>query len=177
MNAIRTAILGYGRSGSTMHAGAVEKNPDMEMVAVCDVDEARRMEAKERFACALYADYREMLAQERLDLVCVITRSDQHCDMTCDCLEAGVAVLVTKPWAVSEAEARRMVETAARTQSFLLPWLPARWGCDLRRLRELVFAGEIGRVFLIRRTVSSFGTRSDWQTERRYGGGLSLIHI
>ena len=171
---IRTAILGYGRSGSSMHAGGVQGNDAFEMVAACDIDPARRDQAKERFGCAVYDDYRAMLDQEDLDLVIIVTRSDQHCQMTCDCLAAGVNVLITKPWAVNEAEAQRMIEAQAASGRMLLSWLPARWGCDLKRLRELVGAGTIGNVFLVRRAVSSFGTRCDWQTERRCGGGYLL---
>jgi len=171
---IRTAILGYGRSGSTMHAGAVERNADFEMAAACDTDADRRKEAEERFGCPVYDDYHEMLNREQLDLVCVITRSDQHCAMTCDCLEAGVNVLVTKPWAVNAAEAERMVQTAQRTGKKLFPWLPARWGSDLRRLQKLMSEKAIGDVFLVRRAVACFGSRNDWQTERRFGGGYLL---
>ncbi|HUT23332.1 MAG TPA: Gfo/Idh/MocA family oxidoreductase, partial [Sumerlaeia bacterium] len=54
------------------------------------------------------------------------------------------------------------------------PWLPARWGCVLARLKELVGENAIGNVFLVRHAVCSFATRSDWQTERRYGGGYLL---
>ncbi len=172
---IRAAILGYGRSGSSMHAGAIEHNADaFEMAAVCDIDPERRKEAAERFGCAVYEDYREMLSKEQLDVVCVITRSDQHCAMTCDCLAAGVNVLVTKPWAVSATEAERMVDAEKTSGKRLLPWLPARWGCDLRRLQELVAERAIGKAFLVRRAVCSFATRCDWQTERRFGGGYLL---
>lgn len=171
---IRTAILGYGRSGSTMHAGAIEKSDAFTMVAACDIDPARRKQAEERFGCKTYEDYHEMLRSEKLDLVCIVTRSDQHCEMTCDCLAAGVNVLVTKPWAVNAAEAERMIAAQEASGAKLLPWLPARWGAGLRRLRELVSEGVIGKVFMVRRVVSSFGTRSDWQTQRRYGGGYLL---
>lgn len=174
MTTIRAAILGYGRSGSTMHAGALEQNDAFEVVAVCDIDPERRTQAAERFGCAVYDDHGRMLREECLDLVCVITRSDQHCEMTCDCLSAGVNVLVTKPWATCETEARRMIETAEVSGMRLLPWLPARWGCDLKRLRQLMAERIIGDVFLIRRAVCSFATRNDWQTERRYGGGYLL---
>ncbi len=175
MGNIRTAILGYGRSGSTMHAGAIADNSNaFELVAVCDVDPARQREAAERFGCAVYDDYHRMLASEQLDLVSVITRSSQHCQMACDVLDAGVNVLVTKPWATNEAEARRMIAAAEASGMQLLPWLPARWGCDLTRLRALIAAGTIGNVFLVRRAVCSFGTRNDWQTERRHGGGYLL---
>ncbi len=172
--AIRAAILGYGRSGSTLHANPLETNDAFEVVAVCDIEAERTRAASARFGCTTYEDYREMLEKEHLDLVSIVTRSDQHCAMTCDCLEGGVNVLVTKPWAVNAAEAERMVETAKRTRKLLLPWLPARWGCDLRRLQTLVDDGAIGDVFLVRRVVSSFRTRCDWQIERRHGGGYLL---
>ena len=175
MAKIRTAILGYGRSGSTMHAGAIENNSELfEMTAVCDIDPARRDEAAKRFDCKVYEDYHTMLAKEELDLVSIITRSDQHAQMACDCMEAGVNVLVTKPWAVNAGEAESMIDAQKRTGKMLLPWLPARWGCDLRRLQQLITENTIGNVFLIRRAVCSFGTRCDWQTERRYGGGYLL---
>lgn len=172
---IRTAILGYGRSGSTLHAGAIAKNPDdFELAAVCDIDPARRADAQKRCGCAVYADYREMLQRTPLDLVSIVTRSDQHCRMACDCLAAGVDVLVTKPWALDTTEAERMIQAAEASGKRLLPWLPVRWASDLRRLRELVAAGTIGNVFLIRRLVSCFGRRQDWQTERQFGGGYLL---
>ena len=67
-----------------------------------------------------------------------------------------------------------MVAAAECAPGQLLPWLPARWGCDLRRLRQLLAQKAVGEVFMVRRTVCSFGTRDDWQTERRYGGGYLL---
>ena len=47
-----------------------------------------------------------------------------------------------------------------------MPWLPARWGCDLLRLKELIESGIIGKVFQIRRSEFSFGIRQDWQTKK-----------
>lgn len=174
MKKIRTAILGYGRSGSTLHAGPIEKSDDFDMVAVCDIDPERRKQAAERFGCATYENYHEMLEKKKLDLVCVVTRNDQHCEMACDCLEAGINVLVTKPWAVNQAEAERMVSTARRTGKKLLPWFPARWGSELKRLKALDQEKAIGNIFIIRHTVASFGTRCDWQTESKFAGGYLL---
>lgn len=175
MDTIRTAILGYGRSGSSLHAAPIEKNKAFHLTAVCDTDPQARQKAITRFGCRPYDDYRRMLKEEPLDLVVIVTRSDQHCQMTCDCLAAGVNVLVTKPWAVNVDEARRMVQAAECSGKLLLPWLPARWGCDLRRLRQLVIGEKIiGNVFLIRRAERCFAIRNDWQTERRYGGGYLL---
>lgn len=172
---IRTAILGYGRSGSTLHADPLERlAADFDLAAVCDIDAEARAKAGRRFGCTLHEDYRAMLAAGGLDLVVIVTRSDQHCAMSCDCLEAGVDVLVTKPWALDEAEARRMIDAARSSGRRLLPWLPARWGCDLVRLKQIVASGAIGKVHLVRRAEMTLGTRSDWQTLRRHGGGYLL---
>lgn len=172
--ALKTAILGYGRSGSTLHADPIEKLPEFHLTAVCDIDPAAREKAYNRFHCKLYEDYHEMLAEEDLDLVVIVTRSSQHHKMTCDCLKAGKNVLVTKPWALNQQEAEEMIATAKESGKLLLPWLPARWGCDLLRLRELIGSGIIGKAFQIRRSEFTFGIRFDWQTEKKYGGGYLL---
>jgi predicted dehydrogenase len=172
---IKAAIIGYGRSGSSLHADAIEKNKhDFEVAAVCDPDESRLEQARERFGCKTYTDYRDMLRDDPPDLASVVSRSDQHCEMACDCLDAGANTLVTKPWAVNADEAQRMVDASAKTGKLLFPWLPARWEAMFLRLRELVQEGVIGRVFLVRRTQANFSVRCDWQTERRCGGGYLL---
>lgn len=175
MNApVRTAILGYGRSGSSLHADPIEALDEFEMTAVCDIDREALEKAGKRFNCALYENYFEMLKNENLDLVVIVTRSDQHCQMVCDCLKAGVNVLVTKPWGLNEKEALRMIDAAERSGKLLLPWLPARWGCDFLRLKELIASGVIGKVFQIRRREYDFSIREDWQTQKKYGGGYLL---
>lgn len=172
---IKTAILGYGRSGSTLHADPIEQlSEEFAVTAICDIDPDACKKAEERFKCTIYTDYHEMLEKEDLDLIVIVTRSDQHCEMTCDCLNAGVNVLVTKPWSVNAEEARKMIAAAESSGKKLLPWLPARWGCDLRQLKKLIASGVIGKVFMIRRREYSFGIREDWQTQKNCGGGYLL---
>lgn len=67
-----------------------------------------------------------------------------------------------------------MVEAATDSGRLLLPWLPARWGTQLARLQQLMSAGAVGEVFQVRRSVQTFGRRSDWQTRRDHGGGYLL---
>ena len=171
---IKTAILGYGRSGSTLHADPIEKLPDFELTSVCDIDPKAKENASNRFKCRIYDDYMEMLQKETLDLVVIVTQNNQHCRMTCDCLKSGKNVLVTKPWAINADEAEEMIKAAKESEKKLLPWLPARWGCDLLRLKELIESGVIGKVFQVRRSEFSFGIRHDWQTLKKFNGGYLL---
>jgi predicted dehydrogenase len=173
MKPLQTAILGYGRSGSTLHAGPIGELPDFDLAAVCDIDPQAREKAGKRFGCKLFEKYTGLFDQA-LDLIVIVTRSSQHSEMACACLEAGINVLVTKPWATNEAEALNMIQASKRSGAKLLPWLPARWSGELTALREIIASGVIGKVFMIRRSVFTFGVRSDWQTERRHGGGYLL---
>ncbi|MCL1792992.1 MAG: Gfo/Idh/MocA family oxidoreductase [Oscillospiraceae bacterium] len=171
---IRTAILGYGRSGSTLHADAIEKSGDFVLTDVCDIDEKARNAAVRRFQCRAHEDYRTMAKRDDIDLIVIVTRSHQHCEMTCECLAAGKNVLVTKPWAQNAGEAEKMIAMSKESGKLLLPWLPARWGGDLMRLRELVNSGIIGKIFQVRRSQYIFSARHDWQTLKKCGGGYLL---
>lgn len=173
---IKIAIVGFGRSGGTLHADPIEKlKNDFELVAVADPVREAQERASQRFPhCKTYSDYKEMLKNEKLDLVSIITRSDQHCEMACHCLNAGVNVVVTKPWARFESEAVEMMKASKASGKLLLPWLPSRWGCDFIRIRDLIREGAIGKVFSIRRSQHAFGLRADWQTQTQYGGGILL---
>lgn len=171
---IRTAILGYGRNGSTMHAGPLERYNDFDVVAVCDIDPSARAHAHERFGCPVYDDYHEMLARIKPEFTVIVTRSHQHAQMAIDCMKAGSNVLVTKPWATNAFDAQRMMAVSEATGRKLLPWLPARCGSDLRAIKDILARGDIGRVFEIRRSECTFGLRSDWQTLSRCGGGYLL---
>ena len=173
MKPIKTAILGYGRSGSSLHADPIQALPDFDLVAVCDSEPAALKKAKDRFNCKTYNNYADMLKEE-IDLVVIVTRSHQHSQMACDCLNAGKNVLVTKPWALNEREALNMINASEKSGRMLLPWLPARFAEDLTELKEIVASGIIGKIFMIRRSNFTIGVRNDWQTEKRCGGGYLL---
>ncbi|MFV0412161.1 MAG: Gfo/Idh/MocA family protein [Oscillospiraceae bacterium] len=172
--AIRTGLIGYGRNGSTMHSDSIEASPLFEMAAVCDINTEALEKAAKRFACPTYTSYHTMLQTEKLDLVVIVTPSNLHAQMACNCLAAGVHVLVTKPWGLNGAEADAMVLAAKNSGKLLMPWLPARWGCDLTRLKKVIADGLLGEVFQVQRSEFTFGIRNDWQIWAKNGGGYLL---
>src|SRR5690554_4623404 len=105
---LRAAIIGYGVSGRLSHAYGMRANPQFTIAAVCDTSATNRKRAAEELGCRTYTDYGEMLEQEKLDLISIVTRSDTHCQIACDCLEAGVHTLITKPWVLDSKEADRL---------------------------------------------------------------------
>ncbi|GHC50893.1 Gfo/Idh/MocA family protein [Roseibacillus persicicus] len=174
-NPIHTAIIGYGRSARFLHATGLLGNPQaFQVVAVTSRSEPSLAQARADFDCPTFTDYHRMLRECEIDLVVIVTRNDQHCEMACHVLAAGCHTLITKPLGITREEVARIYGTAEQAGKKVFPFLPARWGTDYRRIREIIESGEIGRVFAIHRSVYGFATRDDWQTESKFGGGIIL---
>lgn len=175
MNApLRTAIIGFGTNGTKMHGEPIRDLEGFQLVAVADPNPAQRALAEEAFGAQAFADHASMLAVAHPELVVVVTRNDQHADMAVDAFRAGAHVLVTKPWALDASEASTMWEAAVASDRLLLPWLPMRFSPEALRIREIIRSGQLGEVFLVRRSVARFDVRHDWQMRREFGGGYLL---
>ena len=142
----RVGLIGAGRKG-TQHARAYVLNPHTEVVAVADTDAENLELFTSRFGVPGYADYRQMLAQEALDIAAPILPVRYNTEVVLGCAEAGVkAILCEKPLSVTLAEADRMVAVCAvRNIRFgagdLDINLPA-----YQQAAALIHAGELGEV-------------------------------
>lgn len=132
-----------GLDGTHLHA--MLNHPQVELVAGSSRDSGRRERFTERTPARTYADWREMLASEQLDIVSVATYAPQHAEMTIACAERGVrAVFCEKPVATRLADAEEMLAACDRAGCLLVINHIRRFWPNLRRLSELVVAGEIG---------------------------------
>lgn len=171
---IRTAIIGYGESGRLSHGYGLQANPVFDISSVCDLSAENRARATTDLGCPSYPDTRSLFQHHTPDLVSIVTRSDTHADLACECLERGSHVLITKPWALNTAEAQRILTAASKSGKRVFPWIPVYWAPDFMTARRLLAEGQLGELFMIRRYLSDFRLRDDWQTLRRYGGGYLL---
>jgi len=116
MKKIRAAVIGVGYLGR-FHAQKYAQAAGCELVAVAD----SRQEAGEKVAAEVgtrwIADYRELLGE--VDAVSVVTPTPAHFPIARDFLNAGAHVLVEKPITETVAEAREMIDLAARNKRVL----------------------------------------------------------
>ncbi|MCG9131013.1 Gfo/Idh/MocA family oxidoreductase [Candidatus Poribacteria bacterium] len=112
----RAAAIGHTGAGNFGHGlhtpyKAIE---NVEFIAVSDPnEEGREKAAAEAGALRSYADYRDMLEKEELDIVSVCPRwTTEHLDMVTACLEAGCSVYSEKPMTSTLADGDKIVETA-----------------------------------------------------------------
>ena len=110
MASYRVGIIGPGIKG-VEYGVAYRFHPQTEVVAAADTDAETLGLFCDRFEVPGYADYREMLASERLDIVAAILPVGPNPDVVVECARAGVkAVQCEKPMAATLADADRMVE-------------------------------------------------------------------
>jgi len=170
---IQAAVIGLGRAGWDIHVKRMRGRPEFRVAAVVDFEEGRRQEAAKEFGCATFSDYQSLLQSADAELVVVATTSATHADVSIAALRSGRHVIVEKPMATSVADAERMIEAAKAAGRKLFVHQNYRYNPDSRHLLEVVRSGQpIGRVFEVRIRVLHFARRNDWQTLKKYGGGV-----
>ncbi|MAG35101.1 MAG: hypothetical protein CL878_02480 [Dehalococcoidia bacterium] len=149
----RAGLIGCGRM-SRHHIPALMATPGVELVALADPYQPALDERGEQFGVASehrYADYREMLDRESLDIVTISTQAPEHAPATLSCVDAGVrGVLCEKPIALSLAEADEMVAACDRTGMKLAINHQTRISLATYRAEELIQSGAIGEFVGVR---------------------------
>lgn len=154
MRKLRVGVIGRTGKGNYGHGlDTVWKQfPETEVVSVADEDTAGRAKAQQvTGATTSYADYHEMLAQEKLDLVVVGPRwIDQHRDMLVAAAEHGCHIFTEKPFCRTPAEADEIVRACEMRHVKLTIAFQTHYSPTLDILQGLLKSGEIGEVLEVR---------------------------
>ncbi|TDB81197.1 Gfo/Idh/MocA family oxidoreductase [Micromonospora sp. KC721] len=146
--ALRVGLLGYGTAGRVFHAPLIAAAPGLRLHAVVTTNPQRREQVRREHPEVRLVDDVDLLwrTPEALDLVVVATPNRHHVPMARAAIAAGLPVVVDKPLATTAAEARALVDEAARRKVPLTVFQNRRWDGDFRTARRLLAAGELGQV-------------------------------
>ena len=179
---VRIGIIGCGGIANGKHMPALKKLANVEMVAFCDIIEEKAVKAAREFGvpgAKVFTDYKELLKEQDIDVVHVLTPNKQHSFITVDALEAGKHVMCEKPMAINSAEAKKMLDAAHRTGKKLTIGYQSRFRPNSMYLKKMIEAGDLGEIYyanataIRRRAVPTWGVFLD---EENQGGG-PLIDI
>jgi predicted dehydrogenase len=173
----RLGFLGVGWIGRhRLEAIASADVADITIVADAVEDAARRaVEVAPQAAVATSLD--DLLAGE-LDGIVIATPSALHAEQAIASLERGLAVFCQKPLARTAAETARIVETARRADRLLGVDLSYRYTAAMRRIRRLMRAGELGRIYALNLTFhNAYGPDKPWFYDPRLAGGGCVIDL
>ena len=147
---IQAGLIGADLS---LRAGMVVRNLDPEravIAAVCDRDPEMLRRFRESRSgnevCREYTDFHDLLKDPALDAVFIMVRDPYHEEMAVDALEAGKAVFLEKPMAITIEGCDRILETAYRCGSKLFVGHNMRYVASIRKMKEIVDSGMIGEI-------------------------------
>jgi len=167
----RVGIIGFGHMHINNVAGLYAAHPQVEWVACADTQpicpelraapytrQWNQQHVREQFGIPkTYGDYREMLSQERFDIIIVSCENAQHADVVEACARAGAHVCVEKPMAASLGDALRMDRACRAAGTTMIVNWPTIWVPAARKAKELLHAGIIGRVLEVRCRIGHTG--------------------
>ena len=153
--------IGLGNRGDQVHDAFLEHG-DTATVAICDLkDDYLDLAGKKsaaRGAAVRYKDYRKLLEDKNVDAVAICTPDHWHAVMFVAACKAGKDIYCEKPFSLTVFEGRRMVDAAAKYNRITQVGLHRRSAPEIRKLAEMIHAGEIGKISASR----AFHVRNDW---------------
>ncbi len=164
---MRIGLAGAGTM-ARVHAAAYRRM-GAELVAVYAPNRAASASLAEAFDLEPFEDYRRFL--DAVDLVDVVAPTYVHEPLARGALEAGKDVILEKPMALDAASGRRILEAARSHRRRLFVAMVLRFFPQYRRAAELVRAGAVGRLGVVRLKRVSFPPRIDWYRDPRRSGG------
>ena len=145
MTSARIGLIGAGFIGA-VHARALGALKEATLVAVADPQQDRARALAAPTGGNAYADYREMLSEEKLDAVVVATPDNAHRDACIDAAKAGLHIFVEKPLATSLADCDAIAAAAEQNKVRLLVGHTLRWEPRYALAQEAIRRGDIGTV-------------------------------
>ncbi len=165
---IRMAGIGIGNRGSR-DLECFMQEPDVQVVATCDLRADRRQSVKKRVDshygnedCAMYGDFRELLAREDIDAVLITTGSNWHGMLSIHAAKAGKDVYCEKPCTKNIAESLVLAETFDRTGRVFQGGTQRRGLPHFQFAVELARRGELGKLQTVHASCSG-GSSGRWR--------------
>lgn len=179
----RIGIIGCGGIAHQKHFPALSHFKDkVELVAFCDLDKARAEESAKNFGtpdAKVYTDYHELLKDDSIDIVYVLTWNVAHAPITIAAFEAGKNVYCEKPMSNDPVAAQKMVDAWKKSGKHFTIGYQNRYRQDVQVLHKACADGELGDIYFARahavrrRAVPTWGCFPD---KSKQGGG-PLIDI
>lgn len=184
MKKVRIGIIGFGNMG-TVHCGNIGagKVPNMELTAICDINEARRAAAAEKHPdVTIFENATDLFKSGLCDVVMIVTPHYDHPALAQEAFSYGLNVITEKPAGVYTKQVLEMNAAAEKSGKLFGIMYNQRVNPVYQKIRQLVQDGSLGHIKRISWVITdwyrpqgyhdSCQWRSTWKTE----GGGTLIN-
>lgn len=186
MEKIKVGVIGCGSIAKYRHLPEYAANPNVEIVAVCDVLEERAKVTAEKYGAQAFTDYNQLLNTVDTDVISVCLPNYLHAPVSIAALHAGNHVLCEKPMATSHEEALAMIKAAKENSKILMIGHNQRFVASHQKVKKMLENGEFGKVYSFRTTFGHGGPegwsidgRESWffDKERAFIGALGDLGV
>jgi predicted dehydrogenase len=172
---IKFAIVGCGHIGKR-HAEMVTRNPESELVALCDTTSAEEI-ALDAYDVPFYSSIEELLKSEiEFDVVNVCTPNGLHAAHSLKALKAKKHVVCEKPMALSKKDCEEIIFKALQASKQVFCVMQNRYSPPSVWVKELIENGTLGDIYMVQ--VNCFWNRDSryykgdtWKGDSRLDGG------
>ncbi|WP_419155558.1 oxidoreductase [Weissella minor] len=181
---LNIGYVGFGKSTNRYHLPYIKQRLDRISVKRIYARHLGKRPEDEAFwskqGTKFSEDFDDVLEDESLDLVVVVTPAPSHFTMVKQLLEHGHNVLVDKPMTNTLAEAEELVALAREKQLFVMPFQNRRFDSDFLTLKQVLAAGYVGRpidleVHMDHYRPNDGGVTGDPMNGDWYGHGVHLV--
>ena len=150
----RIGFIGCGWIAGA-HITALLKQPDVEIVAGCDLVPGKAKAFFEKYGVegvkTDYADHKEMIDDKslNLDAVTICTYNRQHAAPAIYALDNGLHVLLEKPFTVTLDEAVEVMRAEKRSGKVLSIGFQPRMDANMQQIKKICESGELGQIYYI----------------------------
>ena len=175
----RIALVGLGMAVTPHAKSLIDLKDRVEVAAAFSPSEARRKAFSEKFPFPLAGSLDAILADKSIDCVEILTPPNTHLDLVRQCAAAGKHILLEKPLEVSTERALELVDVCRKAGVTLAVMLQHRFRPAGVKLREMLRAGELGRIVNCSTVIRLWRPQSYYDvegrgTKARDGGGVLI---
>jgi predicted dehydrogenase len=172
---LRVGFIGAGEVSAEKHIPALRELSEIEIVAVADVDPARRAYVRRRFGLEhLYDDIAGILSHDGLNAVALCLPPNLQIQAACAALDAGKHVWIDPPTGLTLRDCDALIERAAKSDRTVIVGFHMRYHRLVRQARAIIDSGRLGNLHTFRAIWSSPRHRDrlkEWRRHRALGGG------
>lgn len=149
---VKIGIIGTGWIAES-HISSYKKMPDVEIVAMADLVPGKAEAFAKKFEienCRFYENDEALLAAEKdLDGVSICTYNGTHASCAIHALNAGVNVMLEKPFTVTLDEAVQVMRAEKKSGKILTIGFQPRMSENMKMIKKIVDSGELGKIYYL----------------------------
>ncbi|MCH2129691.1 MAG: Gfo/Idh/MocA family oxidoreductase [Pirellulaceae bacterium] len=146
MERIRCGVIGLGWFGEH-HVDTLQQLPLADVTAVCTRREQRVREVADQYNIPkTYTDYHDLLADDDIDVVTVVTHVDNHVQPTIDAIRAGKHVFLEKPMADTVEQCDQILVELSKVDTAFMVGHVCRFDTAYALAKEEIESGNLGKI-------------------------------